>query len=533
MSKLLRTCVTLVLILGSFVLLYRAVLVKLVSDWYTDDNYSHGFLIVPIALFFVWERRHRLLNAAVRPSWVGLAVIIASVAVLIAGLLGAELFLTRISILGFVTGTILFLFGWAHLAILVFPLLFLLLMIPIPAIIFNQIAFPLQILASRFGEAALTVLGIPVLREGNVITLATTSLEVAEACSGIRSLISLLTLAIVYGYLADPRIWARVVLALASIPVAIVANGVRVAGTGVAAHSYGADAAMGFFHTFSGWLVFLVALILLFVVQRVIVLVAPIRPGIGNQESGVRDRKTRTGERATGSRTPTALNPESRILNPGLIRPFVIALCLVLGAVVIGRTSKSELTPARESFSTFPMEIGDWRGESVPRFNQQILAVLGVDEYVTRTYYAPSGRAVGLYVGFYQSQRQGDTMHSPLNCLPGAGWEPVKKERVTIEVPTTTGTRAIVVNRIVILKGLDKQVVLYWYQSHGRVVASEYWGKIYTVVDAIRLNRTDAAMVRVISPVTGSDAAAEQTAERLTVDFTRAMFPLLGRYLPD
>src|SRR5262249_57047776 len=136
----------------------------------------------------------------IRPSAFGLVVLAGSVAVLLAGLLGSELFLSRISFIGALAGIVLFLFGWAHLRMLAFPLLFLLLMIPLPAIIFNQIAFPLQLLASRFGEVTLRALDIPVLREGNVISLATTQLEVAEACSGIRSLISLLTLGIVYGY---------------------------------------------------------------------------------------------------------------------------------------------------------------------------------------------------------------------------------------------------------------------------------------------------------------------------------------------
>ena len=217
-----------------------------------------------------------------------------------------------------------------------------------------------------------------------------------------------------------------------------------------------------------------------------------------------------------------------------LVRSAVVCGVLVLGAVAIGRASKSEPVLVRESFATFPMEIGEWRGESADRFDQRILAVLGVDEYINRVYAAPGSRGVGLYVGFYQSQREGDTIHSPLNCLPGAGWEPVKKERVEVPVRTTGGEdRKISVNRFTIQRGLDRQVVLYWYQSHGRVVASEYWGKIYTVLDAIRLNRTDAAMIRVISPVYGSDAEAEAQAERATVDFTQALFPMLGRYLPE
>jgi exosortase len=266
-----------VLLVG-FGFLYWDVIAKLLHDWQHDDNYSHGFLIVPISLYFAWERRDRLAAATRMPSWLGLVLLLGSLATLVAGVLGAELFLTRVSIVGVVAGTVLFMLGWQHLRILTLPILFLLLMIPIPAIIFNQIAFPLQLLASRFGEVTLQAFHIPVLREGNVITLANTQLEVAEACSGIRSLISLLTLGIVYGYFVHPSAWVRTVIALATIPVAILANGLRVAGTGVAAHYYGPAAAEGFFHTFSGWLVFLVAFGMLFVIHRVIAWWAPPPP---------------------------------------------------------------------------------------------------------------------------------------------------------------------------------------------------------------------------------------------------------------
>jgi exosortase len=183
--------------------------------------------------------------------------------------------LTRISIIGALTGMVLFLWGWRHLRILAFPIAFLLLMIPIPAIIFNNIAFPLQLLASRFGETIMGAADVPVLREGNVLILANTTLEVAEACSGIRSLVSLLTLAIVLGYFSDRRLWVRTTVALSSIPVAVLTNGLRVAGTGIAAHKFGPAAAEGFFHEFSGWLVFVAAFALTLAIQRVIVAVVP------------------------------------------------------------------------------------------------------------------------------------------------------------------------------------------------------------------------------------------------------------------
>ncbi len=260
---------------ATFAVLYKDVIAKLVHDWANDGNYSHGFLIVPAACYFGWQRRAALRAAVPSPSSIGLVIIVASLAVLTAGILAAELFLTRVSIVGVTIGTVLFVFGWSHLRILAFPIGLLLLMIPLPAIVFNQIAFPLQLVASRCGELALSAAQVPVLREGNVITLANTTLEVAEACSGIRSLVSLLTLAIIYGYVSDSRTWARVVLALSSVPVAVIANGVRVAGTGIAAHFFGAAAAEGFFHSFSGWLVFAVAFVMLMGIQQSLA----VRPG--------------------------------------------------------------------------------------------------------------------------------------------------------------------------------------------------------------------------------------------------------------
>jgi exosortase len=264
--------------LASFAVLFADVARTLVSDWATDDNFSHGFLVVPLALYFAWERRAAFRRAAPGSSWLGLVVVLGSLALLTVGRLGAEFFLTRVALIGTIAGAILFVFGWARLRVMLFPIAFLILMVPIPQLIFNQIAFPLQLLASDVGAGGLKAVGVPVLREGNVMMLAHTTLEVAEACSGIRSLVSLLTLGVVYGYFMDSRSWVRWALTLATVPIAVVTNGLRVAGTGVAAHYYGAEAAEGFMHSFSGWLVFVAAFALLVVVREVIVRLVPERP---------------------------------------------------------------------------------------------------------------------------------------------------------------------------------------------------------------------------------------------------------------
>jgi len=203
---------------------------------------------------------------------------------------------------------------------------------------------------------------------------------------------------------------------------------------------------------------------------------------------------------------------------------------MLLGtAALIARASKPEITPIRESLSEMPMQIGNWTGLSDQVIDSRVMAVLGVDDYVSRGYFNPDQYVLHLYVGYYQSQRSGDTMHSPMNCLSGAGWDPVKRDHIT--VPISNGL-AIDVNRVVILKGLEKQLVMYWYQGHGRVIASEYVGKVYTVLDALRTNRTDAALVRVVCPIEDLAPESEIAAEQRAVDFVKVLFPLLERFLP-
>jgi EpsI family protein len=211
-------------------------------------------------------------------------------------------------------------------------------------------------------------------------------------------------------------------------------------------------------------------------------------------------------------------------------RVILLGLIFVAASVFIARASRPEVTPIRESFSGLPMQIGKWSGRQVPDMDSRVMAVLGVDDYVNRIYYSPDQFPASLYIGYYQSQREGDTIHSPLNCLPGAGWNPVEKNHIKILID---GNSAIEINRIIILKGTEKQLVLYWYQSHGRVVASEYWGKIYTVLDALRTNRTDAALIRVILPVPESEAETESAVEERGVDFVKSLYPMLTRFLPE
>lgn len=261
------------LVCGLLLLVYYEVLIKLVDDWWNIPDFSHGFLVPIFAGYLVWTRREALRKVNLAPSWSGLAVIAFALFTLLVGVYGAELFLSRISILILMAGLALTFGGQPLLKELRFPILALLLAIPIPAIIFNQITLPLQSLASKLASDLLPIFGVPVLREGNVIELPAMTLEVAEACSGIRSLMSLLTVAIFYGYFLEHVPWRRVFLALASIPIAIAANALRILGTGLCVHYWNPDKAVGFFHEFSGWVMFLVSLVSLFLLHRLLNLI--------------------------------------------------------------------------------------------------------------------------------------------------------------------------------------------------------------------------------------------------------------------
>ncbi len=247
--------------------LYYGIVASLVSDWWSDPNFSHGFFVPLFSALIVWQRRKKLASLPLQPSWSGILVITAALALLVAGVFGAELFLSRSSLVLLLAGLIICFAGWNYFRALLFPWTVLFLMIPIPAIVFNEIALPLQFFASRLATWLLGAFGVPVLREGNVIDLPSMSLEVVEACSGIRSLVSLITLAVIYGYFAEPRRLVRVILVLAAIPVAVVTNGIRIMGTGLLGQYWDPEKAQSFFHEFSGGVIFLLALVLLYLMH--------------------------------------------------------------------------------------------------------------------------------------------------------------------------------------------------------------------------------------------------------------------------
>ncbi len=497
--------------------LFQPMLIGLIRQWWDDPDYSHGFLVPLMSAYFIWDQRHSLRRIAeTPPQTMGLLVLLLGMSLLLVGSVAAELFTMRLSLLVVLTGLTLHLLGKEHLKALAFPILYLIFMIPPPAIIFNSIAFPLQLFAARTATAALRLLDIPVLREGNVIILARTTLEVAEACSGIRSLITLFALATTLAYFTQRSFWRSGILVLSAVPIAIAANASRVAGTGILAHFFGPKLAEGFFHTLSGWFLFLVAGILLGLVGTALAKI-PRHPD---------RRMTR----------PTAISgqpDDERPLSPADAPPriagwrVVSAAAILVTAIVFNQLlSHGEALPLRQSLAQFPTRLGAWQGVT-DRLAPDVLDVLRVSDYAARLYTASGRLPIDFYVGYYETQRQGQEIHSPQQCLPGGGWSILSRQNLTIAVPGRG--QPVTINNVLVANGEARMIVLYWYQERGRIIASEYKSKLYMIEDAILRNRTDGALVRLSAPVRASQ---EETLREL-VAFTRLAFPVLSTFLPE
>ena len=498
--------------------LYAGILVRLFLQWvgpHSDPNFEHGIFVPLFALFVIWQDRHRLRAIAPAPSWSGLPLVVASLLMLVLGVLGADIFLPRVSLLILLAGVIILFQGWTFFRAVLFPWAFLFLMIPIPTLIISQVTFPLQLLAARLSTELLGLVNVPVLREGNVITLASMPLDVAEACSGIRSLLSLVTLSIIYGYLLETRMWVRALLVCSAVPIAVAANSFRIFGTGLLVQYGYADEAEGFFttHALGGVLIFAVALMMLFAVHRVISLIwkpAPVAPrDVTHELSKSEDQGRRE--------IPT----KSSSLRFGALIVPMLTTAIVLQAL------SPKIIPQPVPLSSLPSQIDGWTGTD-QTLSPQELEILGHPEYVMREYEnASQPEWVNFYIAYFPSQAAGDTIHSPEHCLPGAGWIPTSREVVRLSRPDGS---TFPVNRYVVSQAGDRLLVLYWFQAHGRAVASAYWAKYYLVADSIHMNRSDGALVRLMTPMI--DGETPDAAQVRMMKLGSQFVPQLDNYIP-
>jgi exosortase D (VPLPA-CTERM-specific) len=510
------------ILISAVVLSYLAVLRKLGQDWWVDENYSHGLLVPIVIAFIVWNEWGRLRrSAAAGPAWLGGALIVAAVLMLLAGTLAAELFTQRISLVFMLAGIVVYLFGTRVLNILAVPFALLLLAIPIPQIVFNRIAFPLQIWASQTAVWGIRLFDVPTVRRGNVIDILpggstqTISLEVVEACSGIRSLMTLVTLALVLAYFTrrdpdgnfagftKPEFFRAVILMVLAVPIAVLTNAARVTGTGFLTYYYGRQATEGTWHDLSGWLVYIAALVLLIGANFILGKIFRAR---GSSEKPRHDIPT--SKRSVG------------------VWPLIICLA-ASGILVQWFVYRGEVIPPRQSLSALPTEFGEWyqRGDEI-RFEASIEKVLKTTDYTMREYILDDGRMANLYIGYYESQRSGATYHSPQNCLPGAGWE--MKDPQYIEITSPKG-RAFQARKYIIKNGIYNEVMIYWYQGRGRIEANEYNDKISTVLDSVSKRRSDGAMVRIMTSVWNDESEAVRSAS----DLAGYLVDELPQFIPE
>ena len=490
---------------------YAPILGGLVRQWATDPDMGHGFLVPSVAGYIVWQRRAELANLRSGRNYAGLALVIWGAAQMILGNLAAQIFIARTAFLVSLIGVVLFLGGLRMAGALAFPLFLGVFLFPIPAMLYAQITLPLQIFASSVAEGILNFMGIPVLRDGNILELAHHSISVVEACSGMRSLLSLSFLALIYAYFFDKKVWMRGLLLAVTIPIAIAANAARVTLTGLVS-DFRPDLAEGPLHILEGWILFVGALAAIVGFHRM------VQRGCAFPKSRPNHARTQSG-----IGLPGGFHFHASTKWPAVLLTTTLAL---QGSLFYGY-SPAEVVTAARSLRGFPTTMGGWHMTRQGAIENEVRDVLRADDYLTRQYAASSAQTASLFVAFFRSQRAGQTPHSPKNCLPGSGW--IWSVSETILVDIRERPQPIEINRYIVSKGDARAVVLYWYQSRTRVVANEYRAAAFVAWDAVRYHRTDTALVRVVIPIAGSSA---DPATRSGIEFVQALFPALSRFLP-
>jgi len=497
---------------------YRDVIERLVHQWSHSEDYSHGFLILPIALYLVWAKRAELRAVPIGSDWRGLSLVLAAIGVHVLGELGAELFTTRASMLILVIGLVWFLCGLPVVKVLKFPLGFLFLMLPLPGMIHNNLTFPLQLLSSKWSVALLQSIGMSVYREGNIIDIVGMQMQVVEACNGLRYILPLLTLVVLIAVLGHRSVWKRTLLILSAVPLAILSNILRIAGTGLVAEHWGRAAAEGFLHDFSGWVVFMVCLGIFLIMSA---LLKRIPDGAGEMRAVT--AVAAPSEVALGCRGVTWVAALTALAIVSAVQPVVAHL---------GNVPPVKL---QKPLAEFPKQLNGWVG--VPAtLDAEMWERVGGQEYVLINYGKPEMPPVNFYVAYYEFQRKaGDFIHSPRLCLPGSGWFIDSSAERTIGDGAAgggveSGSRSVRLNELIISKDGMRQLAYFWYQGRGRNFTSEYAAKFYMVWDGLFRRRTDGALVRLVMPLPRDSDAGE--VRRVLDEFALLAAGHLDEHLP-
>jgi exosortase D (VPLPA-CTERM-specific) len=505
-----QTAIFLVLALLVAILAFSGPLAELFRRWTQQEEYTYGFLVPVVAAWLLWSRRNALRASIGQPSWFGFALILLALVMHLTGELSAIFIFSQTGFVIALYGIMLAVGGYSLLRTAFIPITFLLFAIPLPYFIDAELTLRLQLLSSRLGVSLIRTFGVPVYLDGNIIDLGDYKLQVVEACSGLQYLYPLLCLSFLGAYLFKAPLWQRITVFLSAIPIAIGMNSVRIGLVGILVDRWGTQMADGALHLFEGWVIFVVCAALLTGEMYLL----SLRSGKPFLELLYLPKPA--------SKVQGTMYPASTPLR-------LFATCLVLlcaggiGAYAI--SGRQEIIPERRRFVEFPIRIDDWRGEPSV-LDPGTEKVIKVDDYILSDYSRANGDAVNLYVAYYASQRSGESPHSPTVCIPGGGWVITKVQEVNYVERGKTQP----LNRVVINKGPDRELVYYWFDERGRIITSEYWAKIYLLIDAIEKNRTDGALVRLTTPIKRSES--EEDADRRLESFMSSALPRLAAFLP-
>ena len=487
---------------------FRGALYELFRRWTTQEEYSHGFLIPIIAIWLLWQRRRTLSSSIGQPAWGGPLLILLAMSMHVVGQLSAMFILSQVAFIVVLLGIALSLGGYALLGAVIVPIGFLFFAIPLPYFIDANLSLKLQLISSQLGVFFTRLFQIPVYLEGNIIDLGTYKLQVVDACSGLRYLFPLASLSFLAAYLFQAPVWQRALVLFSSIPITIAMNGFRIGVVAVTVDRWGPRMAEGVLHFFEGWIIFVASALLLAVELYVLARMSgrSFFDALGIPEGTARP----------------SFHPDRK---RNRHTPLYACLALICTMLVTSSLvwSRSEIVPERNRFVTFPKELGDWHGQA-SLLEPDIERGLALEDYILSDYSNPDRKIVNLYVAYYSSQRVGESPHSPLVCIPGSGWSITKFER-------TDSSPDHPINRAIIELNGSRQLVYYWYEERGRTIASEYWSKWYLLYDAVTKNRSDGALVRLITTI--SPGELERDADKRLQLFIHDLRPTLASYLPS
>ena len=502
-------------------LLFAQAIQQLYSIWNAQPEYSYGILIPILSIFLIWRERHTLRGLPMTGSWYGLPLIAVGLVLRVVGQLGTLHALVHYALLLVLYGLVLSLTGPAVFRRLLAPLLILIFMVPLPPFFSEQLSLELQLLSSQIGVWVIRAAGISVFLQGNVIDLGSYQLEVAEACSGLRYLFPLLTLAFLIGYVFRGPMWKRALVFLSSIPITVLMNSLRIGLIGITVEHWGTRMAEGLLHEFEGWALFMLSSIVL-----VLIAVA-----LGKPWDRAAPGTPGTAVPAPPPKTTPERKPVAIPLLRAMPRSFIAATAVVAaGATLeVAIPEHPEAPPSREQFVDFPLRLGEWSGQK-SSLEPDVSDILKLDDYLLADYRSPDGLPINLYVAFYQSQRNGLSIHSPARCLPAGGWRVRSFERYALR-GGNAGHRAWPVNRVLIEQGNRQALVYYWFQERGRRITSEYAVRWYLFWDALTAHRTDGALIRLVVPVP-KDTNVDGLDARLAKFAFTAESPL-SRFVPN